>query len=108
MSKVEEALTLCDEGLPVAAAAKVAGISRSAVYQAMAIRDKRVARNCSECGEPLPDTAKASAMTCSGKCRVARTRRLAKEKSSEAAAAKAAKAAKLAAEIDRIKAASKG
>jgi len=36
-------------------------------------------RICSECKAPIPDTAQATATTCSGTCRVARARRLKKE-----------------------------
>ena len=74
--RVEVALKLVEIGTPVAESAKRAGITRSAVYQALAVRKGKVGRSCSECGHPLPDQAKASAKTCCGACRAARMRRL--------------------------------
>ena len=75
-AKVEDALKLVEGGMAVADAAKVVGVTRSAVYQARAGRAGREGRACTECGAALPDTAKAGTMTCSGRCRVARSRRL--------------------------------
>lgn len=95
--RVEGALKLIEIGTPVAQSAKLAGISRSAVYQALTVRKGKVGRICSECGTPLPDDAKASAKTCSGACRAARMRRLKGE------AAKL-KAQAVAAEIERLRA----
>ena len=74
--RVEDALKLVEAGVPVAAAAKGVGVSRSAVYQARAGRAGREGRACTECGAPLPEAARAGALTCSGRCRVARSRRL--------------------------------
>ena len=74
--KVEDALKLVEGGMAVADAAKVVGVTRSAVYQARAGRAGREGRACTECAAILPDTAKGGTKTCSGKCRVARSRRL--------------------------------
>ena len=79
---VVEALELIAGGMSKAAAAKQAGISRSAVSQAIKVREMRETlgqRVCSECGAPLPVDARPSALTCSGKCRVIRSRRLKSE-----------------------------
>lgn len=78
-SGVAEALALVAGGISPAAAAKQTGISRSAVSQAIKVREMRKAlgrRVCSECEAPLPADARPSALTCSGKCRVIRLRRL--------------------------------
>lgn len=95
--RIEEALKLIEAGLPVAESAKIAGITRSAVYQALVSRKGKAGRTCSECGTPLPDDSKASAKTCSGACRAARMRRL------KGAAARL-KAERLALELERIRA----
>ncbi len=80
MSKSEQALALVDSGVPPSAAAKATGISRQAVEDAMKRRAAKLQpkpeRRCSECGAALPASARAGAMTCSVKCRVARSRRL--------------------------------
>ena len=78
-SSVAEALELLASGMSAAAAAKQAGISRSAVSQAIKVREMRKTlgqRVCSECEAPLPADARPSALTCSGRCRVIRLRRL--------------------------------
>lgn len=81
-SRVVEALVLVAGGMSAAAAAKQTGISRSAVSQAIKVREARkllVQRVCTECEVPLPVDARPSALTCSGKCRVIRLRRLKRE-----------------------------
>lgn len=78
-SGVAEALVLIAGGMSAAAAAKQTRISRSAVSQAIKVREMRKAlgqRVCSECEAPLPGDARPSALTCSGRCRVIRLRRL--------------------------------
>lgn len=95
--RIEWALQLVEGGRPVAESAKIAGISRSAVYQALAARRGKVGRACSECGAALPDDAKASAKTCSGACRAARMRRLKAE-------AERQRADRLRVEIERLRA----
>ena len=78
-SGVAEALALVAVGVSAAAAAKQTGISRSAVSQAIKVREMRKVlgqRVCSECEAPLPVDARPSALTCSGRCRVIRLRRL--------------------------------
>ena len=87
MSKSQEALALVDSGMSPSAAAKVSGVTRQAVDDALRRRKaqaEKPVRQCSECGATLPATARAGAVTCSGKCRVARLRRLAGEKESAA------------------------
>ena len=82
MSKTQEALALVDSGATFAEAAKAAGITRQAICGALSARkllQAREPRSCSECGVLLPTNARADAMTCSAKCRVARLRRLLKE-----------------------------
>ena len=80
-SGVAEALALVAGGVSAAAAAKQTGISRSAVSQAIKVREIRNAlgRVCSECGALLLIDARPSALTCSGRCRVIRLRRLKSE-----------------------------
>ncbi len=95
--RVEDALKLIEAGVPVAQSAKLAGITRSAVYQALAVRKGKVGRTCSECGASLPEDAKASAKTCCGACRAARMRRLKAEASK-------LKAERIALEIERLRA----
>lgn len=78
-TKLGAALKLIDGGASVAEAAKLVGISRQAVYaglKALATQTKRELRLCSECGVPLPETVRSVAVTCSGRCRIARMRRL--------------------------------
>ena len=82
MSKTQEALRLVDSGATVAEAAKETGITRQAICGALKARKLHQTRgphSCSECGVILSATVRAGAMTCSGKCRVARSRRLLKE-----------------------------
>lgn len=82
MSKTQEAMKLVDSGATVAEAAKETGITRQAIFGALKARklhQSRAPRSCSECGAILAATAREDAMTCSGKCRVARSRRLLKE-----------------------------
>lgn len=77
--KRHKALKLIDNGASVAEAAKLVGISRQAVYaglKARATHAKRELRLCSECGAALPETVRSVAVTCSGRCRIARMRRL--------------------------------
>ena len=95
--RVEEALKLIEAGVPVAQSAKLAGITRGAVYQALAARKGKVGRSCSECGKSLPDDAKASAKTCCGACRAARMRRLKAELERQ-------RADRLRVEIERLRA----
>ncbi|WP_153144922.1 helix-turn-helix domain-containing protein [Dechloromonas sp. H13] len=88
-SRTAKALKLVDNGSSPAEAAKACGISRQAVDDALKLRklrELRAVRTCSECGGELPADARADAATCSGACRVARARRLAKEKKAEALA----------------------
>ena len=88
-SSSQKALKLVDIGRSPAEAAKVCGISRQAVDDALKLRKLREAkmvRTCSECGGELPADARTDAATCSGACRVARARRLANEKKAEALA----------------------
>jgi len=87
-SRVAKALKLVDSGVSKAEAAKACGISRQAVDDALKRREARAAlaeqvRVCSECGNPLPPEARASASTCSTKCRTFKSRRLAKEKAAD-------------------------
>lgn len=53
-----------------------------------AIIDRTQHRKCSECRNPLPDSAQSTAYTCSIKCRKRRSRRMAKEKLVAQASAK--------------------
>jgi predicted nucleic acid-binding Zn ribbon protein len=76
------ALKLVEGGLPVAVAAKQAGVSRQAVYLAKA-KPKIAGRTCSECSKAIAEDARPEASTCSGACRVKRYRRLAAEKKAE-------------------------
>ena len=79
-------MVLVAEGMSAAAAAKQTGISRSAVSQAIKVRALRKGlgpRECSECGATLPAEARPSALTCSGKCRVFRLRRLKRQADKE-------------------------
>lgn len=88
-SRTAKALKLVDSGVYPAEAAKACGISRQAVDDALKLRklrELRAVRTCSECGGELPADARADAATCSGACRVARVRRLAKEKKAVALA----------------------
>jgi hypothetical protein len=88
-SRTAKALKLVDAGLSPADAAKACDISRQAVDDALKrrkLREAKMVRTCSECGGELPTDARADASTCSGACRVARARRLAKEKKAEALA----------------------
>lgn len=95
--RIEEALKLVEAGVSVAESAKITGITRSAVYQALVSRKGKVGRTCSECGTPLPDDSKASAKTCCGACRAARMRRL-------RGVAARLKAERIAQEVERIRA----
>jgi hypothetical protein len=87
-SRVSRTLKLVDSGMSPSAAAKELGVTRQAVDDALKRRAAKLVekpeRHCSECGATLPATARAGAQTCSGKCRVARSRRLAGEKASDA------------------------
>ncbi len=77
--KLHKALKLIDGGASVGDTAKLVGISRQGIYaglKARARQAKRELRLCSECGVPLPETVRSVAVTCSGKCRVTRMRRL--------------------------------
>ncbi len=94
--RVEVALKLVEIGTPVAESAKRVGITRSAVYQALAVRKGKVGRCCTECEKPLPEEAKASAKTCCGACRAARMRRLKAE-------APKLKAERIALEVERLR-----
>lgn len=80
MSKSQEALAAVDSGMSPSAAAKVTGITRQAVEDALKRRavkqQPKPQRTCSECGAILPANAREGAMTCSPKCRTARSRRL--------------------------------
>lgn len=91
-SKLGKALKLVDGGARVAEAARMVGVSRQAVYvglKAQATHAKRQHLTCSECGAPLGD-ARSVAVTCSGKCRVARMRRLRSVAKADADRARAA------------------
>jgi hypothetical protein len=97
-SRTAKALKMVDVGLSHAEAAKACGISRQAVDDALKrrkLRECKAVRTCSECGGELPADARTDATTCSGACRVARARRLAKEKKAEALAKINAERAKL-------------
>ena len=78
-SGVAEALALVAGGVSAAAAAKQTGISRSAVSQAIKVREICNALGRRECGALLLIDARPSALTCSGRCRVIRLRRLKSE-----------------------------
>ena len=99
-SSSRKALKLVDSGMSQAEAAKECGITRQAVDDALKRRKVQEAkalgdRACSECGQPLASDARADATTCSGACRVSRSRRLAKEKEAGARASINAERAKL-------------
>lgn len=105
---VLKALALVDAGGKISAAARETGVSTQALYLALKreggakqplrpeaqagersaaeaqAKPKAGERFCSECGQALPADARASAKTCSGACRTARQRRVAKEKKGEA------------------------
>ena len=87
MSKGIEAPALMAQGMTQAQVAKVLGISRQAVTDALKrAAVKQQVRTCSECGGELPVDTRSDAATCSGACRAARARRLAHEKKVEALA----------------------
>jgi predicted nucleic acid-binding Zn ribbon protein len=72
-SKTAAALRLVAKGFSVADAARKVGISTQAVYEATKPKASKrhllPGRKCCMCGAALPDSARATAKTCSNRCR---------------------------------------